>query len=58
LTAWYRGGAGGVFYAPRTDAMETGQRPNPVGALAPPPSPAYVPVAFFRLFKNLTADGY
>jgi hypothetical protein len=59
LTAWYRGGEGGVFYAPRTDATETGQRPIPAVAPAGAPlSPADVPVAFFRLVKNLTADGY
>lgn len=60
LTVRYRaGGAGGTFYAPRTDATETGQRPNPAGApSAPPVSPADVPVGFFRLLKNLTADGY
>lgn len=59
LTALYRGGAGGVFYAPRTDATETGQRPEPtiVRAESPVP-PADVPVRFFRLLKNLTADGY
>jgi gluconate 2-dehydrogenase gamma chain len=53
LTARYRsGGAGGAFYAPRTDATATEPRPDP--ALAPPD----VPVRFFRLVKNLTADGY
>ena len=57
LTAWYRPGAGGTFYAPRTDATETGQRPNPAPA-ASPTSPADLPVRFFRLLKNLTADGY
>ncbi len=61
LIARYRsgGGDGGVYYLPRTDATETGQRPNP--AVAPPASstsPADVPVRFFRLLKNLTADGY
>ena len=56
LTARYRGGgAGGTFYAPRTDKTESGPRPNPVVA---PVSPADVPVGFFRLLKNLTADGY
>lgn len=59
LTARYRGGAGGTFYAPRTDATETGQRPNPTAPPAESPmSPADVPVGFFRLLKNLTADGY
>ena len=60
LTDWYRaGGAGGIFYAPRTDATETGQRPNPVAAPAETStSPADVSVGFFRLLKNLTADGY
>jgi gluconate 2-dehydrogenase gamma chain len=53
LLARYRGsGAGGIFYTPRTEKMETEQRPNPVAA------PADVPVGFFRLLKNLTADGY
>ena len=60
LTARYRGGgAGGTFYAPRTDKTETEPRPDP--AVAPAESrvsPADVPVAFFRLLKNLTADGY
>ena len=56
MTARYRGGgAGGTFYAPRTDKTETEQRPHPVVA---PVSPADVPVGFFRLLKNLTADGY
>jgi len=55
LTARYRGGgAGGTFYAPRTDKTETEQPPHPVA----PVSPADVPVGFFRLLKNLTADGY
>jgi hypothetical protein len=60
LTARYRsGGEGGVYYVPRTDASETGQRPEPAGAKAEPPEPsADVPVRFFRLLKNLTADGY
>src|SRR4029077_15312199 len=60
LTARYRGGgAGGTFYAPRTEATETGQRPNPAVASAESPvSPADVSVGFFRLIKNLTADGY
>jgi gluconate 2-dehydrogenase gamma chain len=59
LTARYRGGAGGVFYAPRTDAMETGQRPNPVATPAESTlPPADVPVRFFRVLKNFTADGY
>lgn len=60
LTARYRvGGEGGVYYLPRTDAQETGQHPDP-GAAPPesPMSPADVPVKFFRLLKNLTADGY
>jgi gluconate 2-dehydrogenase gamma chain len=53
LTARYRGGgAGGTFYAPRTEKTETEPRPNPVVA------PADVAVGFFRLLKNLTADGY
>lgn len=53
LTARYRGGgAGGTFYAPRTDKTETEPRPDPAVA------PADVPVRFFRLVKNLTADGY
>jgi len=53
LTARYRsGGAGGTFYAPRTDATAIEPRPDP-GA-----TPADVPVNFFRLVKNLTADGY
>jgi gluconate 2-dehydrogenase gamma chain len=62
LTARYQpGGAGGdrTFYAPRTEKTETEQRPRP--AVAPPGSPvspADVPVRFFRLLKNLTADGY
>lgn len=59
LLARYRGGgAGGTFYAPRTEKTETEQRPNAV--VAPPDSlsSADVPVAFFRLIKNLTADGY
>ncbi len=56
LTARYRGGGvGGTFYAPRTEKTETELRPNPVAALV---SPADVPVGFFRLLKNLTADGY
>ena len=55
LTARYRGGgAGGTFYSPRTEKTETEQRPDPVS----PMSPADVPVGFFRLLKNLTADGY
>ena len=60
LTARYRaGGEGGTYYVPRTDATETGQRPEPAAAPATPPlSPADVPVRFFRLVKNLTADGY
>jgi gluconate 2-dehydrogenase gamma chain len=60
MIASYRaGGAGGVYYVPRTDATETGQRPNPVAAPAESPaSPPEVPVRFFRLVKNLTADGY
>ena len=60
LTARYRaGGTGGTYYVPRTDRTETEPRPNP--AVAPtesPMSPADVPVRFFRLLKNLTADGY
>ncbi len=60
LIARYRGGgAGGTFYAPRTDKTETEPRPDPVAAPAGSPmSPADVPVGFFRLLKNLTADGY
>ena len=60
LTARYRlGGEGGTYYVPRTDATEAGQRPDPAIAPAEPPlSPAEVPVRFFRLLKNLTADGY
>jgi gluconate 2-dehydrogenase gamma chain len=60
LTARYRGGGtGGIFYLPRTDATETGQRPNPSAAPAESPmSQSDVPVRFFRLLKNLTADGY
>lgn len=60
LIARYRGGgAGGTFYAPRTDKTETEPRPDPVVAPAGSPvSPADVPVGFFRLLKNLTADGY
>ena len=60
LTARYRaGGEGGTYYVPRTDATETGQRPAPAAAPAmPAASPADVPVRFFRLLKNLTADGY
>jgi hypothetical protein len=55
LTARYRsGGAGGSFYAPRTDATEVEPRPAPAAA----GSPVDVPVRFFRLVKNLTADGY
>jgi gluconate 2-dehydrogenase gamma chain len=60
LTARYRiGGEGGTYYVPRTDATETGQRlePGAVPAVAPLPA-ADVPVRFFRLLKNLTADGY
>jgi hypothetical protein len=60
LTARYRGGgAGGTFYAPRTDKTETEPRPSPpVAPAGSPMSPADVPVGFFRLLKNLTADGY
>jgi hypothetical protein len=59
LTARYRGGEGGIFYAPRTDATETGQRPEPAaGPAESSMSAADVPVRFFRLLKNLTADGY
>lgn len=59
LTARYRvGGQGGTYYVPRTDATETGQRPEPDAAAAAPLPPADVPVRFFRLLKNLTADGY
>jgi gluconate 2-dehydrogenase gamma chain len=62
LTARYRvGGEGGTYYVPRTDATETGQRPEPAAAPAPAPpplTPADVPVRCFRLLKNLTADGY
>jgi hypothetical protein len=57
LLARYRGGgAGGIFYAPRTEKTEAEQRR--VAPAAPPVSPADVPVSFFRLLKNLTADGY
>ncbi|MEO5823724.1 MAG: gluconate 2-dehydrogenase subunit 3 family protein [Vicinamibacteraceae bacterium] len=60
LTARYRvGGAGSVFYAPRTEKTDTEQRPIP--PVAPPESTlsaADVPVRFFGLLKNLTADGY
>ncbi len=59
LLARYRGGgAGGTFYAPRTE--KTDSEPPPAAAMAPPTpvSPADVPVSFFRLIKNLTADGY
>jgi gluconate 2-dehydrogenase gamma chain len=60
LTARYRsGGVGGTYYVPRTDASES--EPHRVPAVAPPepsPVPADVPVRFFRLLKNLTADGY
>ena len=60
LTARYRGGgAGGTFYSPRTEKTETEQRPDPAAAPAVSPVlPADVPVGFFRLLKNLTADGY
>src|SRR5205085_10719405 len=57
LTANSRaGGEGGIYYVPRTDKTETEQRPNAIDT--PSGSPADVPVAFFRLLKNLTADGY
>jgi gluconate 2-dehydrogenase gamma chain len=59
LTVRYRGGgAGGTFYAPRTEKTETEQRPTPAAPADVPTSPADVPVGFFRLLKNLTADGY
>jgi hypothetical protein len=60
LTARYRGGgAGGTFYAARTEKTEAEARPDPAGGSAgSPTSPADVPVGFFRLLKNLTADGY
>lgn len=62
LTARYRGGGAGgdrTFYVPRTDKTETEQRPHaPASPSALPMSPADVPVRFFRLLKNLTADGY
>ena len=59
LTVRYRGGgAGGTFYAPRTEKTETEPRPNPAAPADAPMSAAEVPVRFFRLFKNLTADGY
>ena len=60
LMARYRGGgAGGTFYAPRTEKTETEQRPNAAASPAESlMSPADVPVGFFRLLKNLTADGY
>ena len=54
--ARYRGGGeGGTFYAPRTEKTESEQRLNLPAA---PMSPENVPVGFFRLLKNLTADGY
>ena len=60
LLARYRGGgAGGTFYAPRTEKTEAEQRPDAAPAAAGSPvSPADVPVSFFRLLKNFTADGY
>jgi hypothetical protein len=66
LAARYRGGEGGTYYAPRSDApqtnAETGQRPEPDAQPAAQPvapvSPGDLPVRFFRLIKNLTADGY
>lgn len=60
LMARYRGGgAGGTFYAPRTEKTETEQRPNAAASRAESlMSSADVPVGFFRLLKNLTADGY
>ena len=59
VTARYRvGGGGGTYYVPRTDATETGQRPAPDAAPAESPMSPDVPVRFFRLLKNLTADGY
>jgi gluconate 2-dehydrogenase gamma chain len=60
LIARYRGGrAGGIFYAPRTEKTESEPRPSgPTGAGGSSASPADVPVSFFRLVKNLTADGY
>jgi hypothetical protein len=59
LLARYRGagaGPGGTFYAPRTEKTESELRP--AAPAAPAVSPADVPVSFFRLIKNLTADGY
>jgi gluconate 2-dehydrogenase gamma chain len=59
LTARYRGGADGTFYVPRTDKTETESRPqSPLAPPASPMAPAEVPARFFRLLKNLTADGY
>jgi gluconate 2-dehydrogenase gamma chain len=63
LTARYRGGAAGaggdrIFYVPRTE-KDTEPRPNALVAPAASPMPAAdVPVRFFRVLKNLTADGY
>lgn len=58
LTARYRvAGEGGTYYVPGTDATEAGHRPEPAATGGAPP-PAEVPVRFFRLLKNLTADGY
>jgi hypothetical protein len=60
LVARYRGGgAGGTFYEPRTEKTDAEQRPNAAVPPAESPlSPADVSVGFFRLLKNLTADGY
>ena len=60
LTARYRsGGAGGTYYVPRTDKDEAETPPVTTRAAAESPTPAAdVPVRFFRLLKNLTADGY
>jgi gluconate 2-dehydrogenase gamma chain len=60
LGARYRaGGGGGTFYAARTDKTETEARPpSAVASAGAATSPADVPVRFFRLLKNLTADGY
>ena len=59
LTARYRGGgAGGTLL--RAQDREDGDRAAPESAVAgaSPISPADLPVRFFRLIKNLTADGY
>jgi hypothetical protein len=59
LTARYRpGGAPGTHYAPRTDRTETEPRPAPGDPSASRTPADDVPVRFFRVLKNLTADGY